>query len=416
LLSNRVFAAALAAASVLFVATPAVSGEFGAAFKAGDLIKAEAIRDGGGATNDFEDGPAACALLLFENRAPEATDCYRGLSEAAPDNVALLGALANAAFRAGDYHTAAEAFTGSHQPPHAVEASRLAVVPSAYQIVADKPSAVVPFVQADLLPIVKVHLPDDRDHLFAVDTAVAETILDPNLAAALGIVDSTNVLAGALGGKGTPLSFAILPRMALGDFAIERMAVALRDIAKFIQVPAGVSVEGVIGVDLLRRFVATIDYPNRELVLARQAPDMAGSVPFWLASDRLILAEAAINGTRELALLDTGFAGQACTLPRSVLGDLGETPEVPTEPAAAAKPVAVTAKSIELAGVSQENVPCLAGPFPRGLETTTGARIGLLVSDTYLKRYAVTLDFQAMRMTLREPPALPQADEKARAN
>jgi hypothetical protein len=116
------------------------------------------------------------------------------------------------------------------------------------------------------------------------------------------------------------------------------------------------------------------------------------------------LAEAAIDGVRELAVIDTGLAGQGCTLPASTLTAIGQKADgAPVAGVGGGGPtqaVAFTARDITLAGETRANIGCLYGPFPAQLEHADGTQIGLLVSHAFLKPYAVTFDFNAMRLTL----------------
>jgi hypothetical protein len=394
-------------------AVSARAGDFADAFKAGDVTRAEAIRDQGGVTDDAADASAACDLLLFENRAPAAVDCYRPIADGASGGSRILSALGMAAFRAGDFHMAGDAFLHGHQGTLSIQANQLNALP-AYQIAGDQASFAIPFVTTDPLPVVNVRLPDGRDHLFVVETGVPETILDPRLAKAIGINDIYALARSAFAGmRKPPPRYAVLPRLALGDLAIEQVGVQLLDISGFARLPDGGMIEGVIGVDLLRRFATTLDDPNHQLILRRQAPALSGGFPFWLAGDHEILATGAINGTKQLVVIDTSLPDQACLLPRSTLAQIGEDPgdAAPPPPGTPPglrrppQPVTVTAKTVTLGDATQADVVCEAGSFPPALEISTGARIGLLLSHPFLKRYAATFDFQAMRMTLQAPSA-----------
>jgi hypothetical protein len=402
LLSPRCAALALAC----LVAAPAGAGDFADAFKAGDVTRAEAIRDQGGVTDDAADAVAACDLLMFENRTKAAVDCYRPITDTAPGGARILSALGMAAFRAGDFHTAGDALLRGHQGTMSIEANQLDALP-AYQIVADQASYAIPFVTTDPLPAVAVRLPDDHDHLFFVETGVPQTILDPRLAKAIGINDIYALARSAFAGmRKPPPRYAVLSRLALGDLAIEHVGVQLLDMPGFARLADGRMIEGVIGVDLLRRFVTTLDYPNHQLILRRQAPALPGSFPFWLAGDHEILANGTINGTKQLVVIDNSVPDQACLMPRSTLAQIGEDPGDAAPPPPGPhrpQPVTVTAKIVTLGDATQADVPCEAGSFPPALETSTGARIGLLLSHPFLKRYAVTFDFQAMRMKLQAP-------------
>ena len=251
---------------------------------------------------------------------------------------------------------------------------------------------------------------DGRDHLFVLDTGDGETILDPDVAAELGV----NPLKGAATGRFAAdqtarIQFAVLPVLTLGDLTMTRVAIQLQSTKAFARALGGTAVDGVIGVDLLRHFVATIDYPGGRLIL--RTPDRRraarGGMPFWIADDHLLLAEGASPEAPELALIDTGLAGQGCTAPASTLAQIAVTVGAERKEGVggggAVSTQAFTAPSITLGDVTAQNVSCLFGPFPPSLETSSGVHIGLLVSHAVLKPYVVTFDFARMRMILQLP-------------
>jgi len=385
----------------------AVAGPFAAAFAAGALSRAEAMRDSGHAMHDDADGLANCRLLLFENRLSDASACFGTRLKSRPDEKASLAGLARAEFRGGNFTDAATAFAKAGQPVIASEAASLAAV-RAYHIMSNQPAYIVAFEREDPLPLLRVRLPDGKNHLFVLDTGGGETVLSPPAARASHVNDIAGTVTGTFaGGHTAPIRYGILPQLTLGSLTIEQIPVHELDTAPFAAA-LGASVDGVIGTDLLRHFAATINYPKQQLELrtaAPPAPAGAQSRPFWMAESHLLLAEATIDGVPELALVDTGLAGQGCTLPASTLNRIGQVPHGPAGTGVggggAADAVSFTAKSVSLANASAQDVPCLFGPFPPTLENATGARIGLLVSHSFLKTYAVTFDFDAMRLSLK---------------
>jgi hypothetical protein len=385
----------------------ALAGEFAAAVTRGDLAGAERLRHVGEARADDAEEAALCRLLTFENRLSEAVECLGAEAARRPDQTAISAALAGVEMRRGDFKRASADYARAGRAARAAEAEALSRG-SAYRIRSDRKVYVAPFVRRDPLPLLSVRLDDGRDHLFVLDTGAGETVLDPKVAEALGVAPLAGGATGVFaGGKTAEVRYGVLPRLQLGALVIERTPVLLLSTQAFAQALGGTVVDGVIGIDLLRRFTATIDYPRSRLVLSTTsvADESARSFRFWLAGDHYLLAQGAIDGAPQLTLVDTGLAGQGCTVPASTLAAIGEKVSGPTGfgvgggGAVAAAPF--VAASVELGPVTAKAVPCLAGPFPPSLETSTGARIGLLVSHEFLKPYAVTIDFRTMRMSLR---------------
>jgi len=350
------------------------------------------------------DDPALCTLLRYQNRLAEAAACLRRRLQVAPDDMAAWGALGLVTYRQGDFTAAADAYTHAAKPGRAALAKSLAGA-GGTRITLPGGMVTVPFLHTDPLPILRARLSDRREHLFVLDTGAAETVLDPGLAQTLGVAPVSAGGQGVFaGGKTAGLRYGVLGRFSLGGMTAENIPVLLLPTRGFAAALDGVTVEGVIGVDVLRHFVSTIDYPRGRLVLAKAAPAGPGQVPFWIGADHLLLAEAAIDGVRELAVIDTGLAGQGCTLPASTLTAIGQKADgAPVAGVGGGGPtqaVAFTARDITLAGETRANIGCLYGPFPAQLEHADGTHIGLLVSHAFLKPYAVTFDFNAMRLTL----------------
>lgn len=84
-----------------------------------------------------------------------------------------------------------------------------------------------------------------------------------------------------------------------------------------------------IGTGFLRRFLATVDYPGRRLVLRPPGSPTPSDVevPFALAATHLLIARGSLNGLEPLAfIVDSGLqeeAGAAFTAPAETLRAAG---------------------------------------------------------------------------------------------
>jgi predicted aspartyl protease len=373
------------------------------AFAEGHLAAAEQA----GPPRDDADREAQCELRLFQNRLPEAIACLRQ-DQRSNRNKRLLGL---ALFRAGDFTSAAQAFSSAALPARAAEARALANQPS-YVIHAASLPARIEFLRTDPLPILAITLPDGKRHHFVLDTGAAETIIDPSLAGALHIAEDPMLQTGTFaGGKTAPFATGMLASLTLGPVTLSHLPVQVLSTNSFKAAVDDASIEGVLGVDVLRHFSVTIDYPGGALLLDRPGaplPPNATTMPMWIAGDHFILAAGALNGAPQLALIDTGLAGGGCTAPESTLKAASVALTIGTETGyGAGGPVAArafTARSISLGPITRPDIPCFAGVFPPSLETATGARIGLLISHDFLRPYRVHLNFQQMRLAIARSP------------
>jgi hypothetical protein len=203
--------------------------------------------------------------------------------------------------------------------------------------------------------------------------------------------------------------------LALGDLTIRNLPVHVMNLGSIGPMLGEPGLAGIIGTCLLYRFVATIDYPGEALVLRRKARlglPSAGAieVPFLMADDHFMLAEGRLNdGPRELFFVDSGLGGGAFTCPASTLKTAGivrgSTGVAEGKGGGGAMEVwPFDVASLSLGGARRDGLQGIAGAFPPQLEWEFGFRIGGLVSDGFLRAYAVTFDFEGMTIRL-EPAA-----------
>jgi hypothetical protein len=174
--------------------------------------------------------------------------------------------------------------------------------------------------------------------------------------------------------------------------------------------PAGV--DGVIGTNILYRFLSTIDYTNRRLVLrpraisktfeAHAATRGAVVVPMLLVPDHFIFARARIDNAPEaLFNVDTGGPGIGVDLTKAELAAAAIVPDA-SHPrlfaggAGATRMLAFTA-AVTLGGRTTQNVPGVYLPDSDRTRIFPFAVAGT-ISQELFKRGALTFDFSAMKL------------------
>ena len=196
------------------------------------------------------------------------------------------------------------------------------------------------------------------------------------------------------------------------------MPVLILSTKGYTAVTGGRRVDGILGTSMLSHFLATLDYPKGELVLRRKTPDQLREVeqqtqatrgaviPFWMAGDHYMVASGTINKSGPLMFfIDTGVAGGGFVCPRSTLTDghitlprgrgvegLGGGGKVNIVP--------FVVKELSLGSVKGRQIQAFAGAFPQGLEYSEGFRIAGIISHQFFRPYALTFDFQKMRLFL----------------
>lgn len=114
--------------------------------------------------------------------------------------------------------------------------------------------------------IVKARVNDTTDAYFIVDTGATMTVIRDSDATKFGATqESANLMTTGFGSMKT--GFIKLKSIAFGDFVLENITVVITDLRGFSDFPGNKPV-GVIGADILRRFLVTIDYENGLLTFA----------------------------------------------------------------------------------------------------------------------------------------------------
>jgi len=321
--------------------------------------------------------------------------------------------LGEASYRRGDFDQAAIYQQAAGNRP---VAAKLRSFAGRRPYAIDGPEVVrLPFVRTDPLPVLSARVNGGPEAHYLLDTGGAEVILDTAFAGAAGVPQFGAQRSFFGGGKTAPISHGAIDSIALGDMTIGQVPVHVMDLSAIGPAIGEPGLAGIIGTCLLYRFLATIDYRSEELVLRRRPavpavlPDAAIEVPFMMADDHFMLAEGSLNdGPSTLFFVDSGLGGGAFTCPASTLKaagiERGSTQTVEGQGGGgslSAWPFDVA--SLSLGAARLKNLQGIAGPFPPQLEWAYGFRIGGLISDGFLRAYAVTFDFD--RMMIRLEPA-----------
>jgi predicted aspartyl protease len=278
----------------------------------------------------------------------------------------------------------------------------------------DGGEAIVPFVTADPLPVVRV-VADGKAANFLVDTG-ADVDLEPSFAASIGVKTENAETGTFAGGKQASMRSGMLQSLALGSATAYDVPVHVFATHSSALFPT-MQIDGVVGTTYFERFLVTIDYPQNRLILRPRSQEGSDAfqaaaaalhtaiVPCYLVGDHFVMAPAQVDDTPEgLYLFDSGLAG----------GGLMPSP------------LLVAAAKIQLdeshagsgigAGGAVQAVPFSAPQIAvgstlrgdvRGLFTPEGSPFGLftftvwgIISNDFLRHYAYTVDFDAMKLDL----------------
>ncbi len=275
----------------------------------------------------------------------------------------------------------------------------------------------VPFVASSPLPVVRV-VANGTAANFLVDTG-ADVIVNPAFAKRIGVEPYGHVTGTFAGNKQAPVQNGMLRTLSLGGATAGEVPVHILPTRAESLFPK-VQIDGIVGTTLFERFLVTIDYPNAALILrprsaqasaAFQAAAAAAKntvVPFYLVGDHFVFAKAQVNDAPPgLFLFDSGLAGGGLMPSAKLLSAArirldSAHQGVGIGGGGAVVNVPLRAARIAVGSAVQHDVPGLYTPEGSPLDAFPFTASGIISND-FLRNYAFTVDFDAMRIVLATP-------------
>ncbi|GAN77925.1 retropepsin-like aspartic protease [Acidisphaera rubrifaciens] len=291
-----------------------------------------------------------------------------------------------------------------------------------YEVQGAGQSINVKLLRTDPLPLVSVRVNGGAPVTFFIDTGGSEIVLDTAFARELGVPQFGAVTGTFSGGQHAEVKQGRIDALAIGGWTVRNLPVAMMPLRQLSKGLEATRIDGIVGTTFLYHFLATLDYPAGTLILRRKAPasprqvgaapDHDGkttvAVPFWIAGDHFMVGWGQVETLPPtLLFVDTGLTGAGVKLAESVIHRAGITLEEDKAEAGAGgagnlRIVPYTVRRLSFGEASEQNVPGLYdGPFP--WETLFGFHLAGMVGHDFFKRYAVTFDFQNMRIILTRP-------------
>lgn len=270
----------------------------------------------------------------------------------------------------------------------------------------------VPMTVVDPLPLISVQL-DGRQAYFMLDTGAPNLVIDPDFAKELGLKLQGGFTGTFAGGKHATVRSTVVPVFRIGTLTLHNVAssaVATRPIPFFGEK----RVDGIIGTVFLSQFLTTVDYPNGRIILRPRDASAsfeqavgadATIVPFWYVPDHFLIARGSVNALADqLFLVDSGLAGGGFMPTQETVGaaNIGLDEIHTGTGVGGGGRVALIPFTLDRLCLG---TACL--PNVRGLYTPEGSPLGIfpfkvagIISHQFLRHYAWTIDFDAMRMVL----------------
>ncbi len=182
------------------------------------------------------------------------------------------------------------------------------------------------------VPLVRVKL-NGESVLMALDTGASDMLVDPMWASRAKVTTFPGQSLTFWTGSRFAVQTALVQKLEIGGITIERVPAGVFSLRKWSIEgnPHGETVAGVIGLNLLRRFTATLDYKRHWLELgpleggvAQAVGPGAARVPFQLWGESELMVQGTVGGSRKLGLVvQTGVPGCGFAAPSEVFDELG---------------------------------------------------------------------------------------------
>lgn len=364
-------------------------------------------------------------IALLSNRLDDTEHWLKRAIDLRPGDADPKVMLAEAYYRRDDFDKAVAALNGvdvSTNPLVAAQYPTLNVAKlqsfkgqTPYEVRGDGQITRLKFLRTDPLPLITVRVNGGDEVTFFIDTGGSEVALDTAFAKELGVPVFGTVQGTFSGGQHAEVQQGRIESLTVGDWTVKNLPVAMLPLRQLSAGLGAKQIDGIIGTTLFYHFLATLDFPHGELVLRRKNATnleqfVAGSgksvaVPFWIASDHFMVGWGRVE-TLPPALLfvDTGLAGAGVKLAESVIKEAGIKLEEDKASAGAGgggklRIVPYVVHRLSFGKVQEENVAGLYdGPFP--WENLFGFHLAGMVGHDFFKPYAVTFDFEHMKISL----------------
>ncbi|MBC8000644.1 MAG: aspartyl protease family protein [Leptolyngbya sp.] len=293
-------------------------------------------------------------------------------------------------------------------------------IPTETQIARLKQGPVtIPFEYMANEIVIHVTLNNKQSLRFLVDTGATQSILDQDVASSIGKYKQSNI-SMTTGAGSVAMNYMNLETVSLGDINLQNVPFAVTSLSSFDQL-VGKRPAGLIGANILKRFLVTFDYEKRQMILQDPSfePDLTNAQVVktkpalgvsGLAVEGLIDGKVAVN-----CLVDTGAAFNNISEPvvRSILpSTLMPMGDVLGLDGKRIRTSSVRFKSIAIGPISVDNpvfsVATQNAAVPAGI-FSGGTRLAVL-GNPFWSRYRMTVDYRGQRLILETTPERKKAN------
>ncbi|HKP11609.1 MAG TPA: aspartyl protease family protein [Blastocatellia bacterium] len=275
---------------------------------------------------------------------------------------------------------------------------------------------------SDRRPYIRVKV-NGREALFVIDTGAGFTVISKDSAKRLGISEiARGGKSQGIGGDGKfSIVYGLIGALQLNEVKVRMVPCFIRPFHGVNERPADERADGYIGLSILSRFIAEIDYQQGRLILDRNmdrplmVADVPGvtTIPFRMTQNGLISIETEFDGSNPVnAILDSGASSTAISMAaveRLKMRDRiiqGQSTTVIGAAGIANNVELLFLRNCRVADLRQNNLRALVLDFDAINETSGFEQSGILGGD-FLRHFRVTIDFPRTQVRF-QPHATPQ--------
>ena len=168
----------------------------------------------------------------------------------------------------------------------------------------------IPFELVDNHVALNVTIDGKGPFRFLFDTG-GSNIVDADVAKQIGLAAAGKGAGSGVGAESEAFQFATVDALGVGDATLRKQVFAVAPVHAGFGISSGKPVDGLIGFEVLSRFVTTFDYGNNRVVLrtpraaALPTPSGGRTIPFVFNGQHPMIA-CTIDGFANQCVLDTG--------------------------------------------------------------------------------------------------------------
>lgn len=168
----------------------------------------------------------------------------------------------------------------------------------------------LPLSVIDNRPFVDVQVDGKGPFAFILDTGSSSSTISTALAEKLKLVPMSAGTGTGAGEKPVSFDNVHLNDLTVGPFSVGALDIPAMDTTQLSQVIGFQHFDGVLGTELFRKYVVTLDAARKQVIIQPQdqfkPAEGAISIPFSLDENDMPLVEASIDGTKGSFQIDTG--------------------------------------------------------------------------------------------------------------